>query len=83
MRIGIGVTEDFEKFERISLATDVDNKDGVLFPRKINGKYVMITRPAGRGGKMNLMWITYSPDLIHWGESRVLMFFFSWCMECL
>jgi len=24
---------------------------------------------------MNLMWITYSPDLIHWGESRVLMFF--------
>ncbi|WP_461834585.1 glycoside hydrolase family 130 protein [Desulfothermus sp.] len=75
VRIGIGVTEDFEKFERISLATDVDNKDGVLFPQKIKGKYVMITRPAGRGGKMNLMWITYSPDLVHWGESRVLMFF--------
>lgn len=75
VRIGIGVTEDFKKFDRISLATDVDNKDGVLFPEKINGKYAMITRPAGRGGKMNLMWITYSPDLIHWGESRVLMFF--------
>ncbi len=75
VRIGLGVTEDFKEFKRISLTTDVDNKDGVLFPEKINGKYVMITRPAGRGGKMNLMWITYSPDLIHWGESRVLMFF--------
>ncbi len=75
VRIGIGVTEDFKKFDRICLATEVDNKDGVLFPEKIKGKYVMITRPSGGILKRGDMWISFSPDLIHWGEAKVLMFF--------
>ena len=36
-RVGIGRTKDFVDFERISLATEVDNKDAVLFPEKIDG----------------------------------------------
>ncbi len=75
VRIGIGVTEDFISFKRISLATEVDNKDGVLFPEKIKGKYAMITRPSGGISRRGDMWISFSPDLIHWGEAKVLMFF--------
>ncbi len=72
-RVGIGVTEDFEHFERIALVTEVDNKDAVLFPEKINGRYVMIDRPGGFGGARGDIWIQFSPDLIHWGEAQVLL----------
>ncbi len=72
-RVGIGVTDDFEHFERIGLVTEVDNKDAVLFPEKINGQYVMIDRPSGFGGARGDIWITFSPDLIHWGKAKVLL----------
>jgi predicted GH43/DUF377 family glycosyl hydrolase len=44
-----------------------DNKDHVLFPRKIGGRYVSFHRrpPA--------MWIAYSGDLAHWGDFRLVM----------
>ena len=72
-RVGIGCTKDFVDFERISLATEVDNKDAVLFPEKINDDYVMIDRPGGMGGQMGAIWITYSKDLIHWGRAKAMM----------
>jgi len=71
-RVGIGMTKDFQTFERICLATEVDNKDAVLFPERIKDRYVMINRPGGMGGSRGSMWISYSPDLIHWGRARVL-----------
>jgi beta-1,4-mannooligosaccharide/beta-1,4-mannosyl-N-acetylglucosamine phosphorylase len=73
VRVGLGYTEDFKTFHRITLATEVDNKDAVLFPEKIKGNYVMINRPGGMGGKPGTIWISYSPDLIHWGNSRLLL----------
>jgi beta-1,4-mannooligosaccharide/beta-1,4-mannosyl-N-acetylglucosamine phosphorylase len=72
-RVGIGRTTDFKHFERIALATEVDNKDAVLFPEKIDGAYVMLDRPGGMAGTTGSIWITYSPDFIHWGRSKVLM----------
>ena len=72
-RVGIGRTQDFISFERISLATEVDNKDAILFPEKIEGDYVMIDRPGGMGGQMGAIWITDSKDLIHWGRARAIM----------
>jgi predicted GH43/DUF377 family glycosyl hydrolase len=72
-RVGIGRTKDFVSFERISLATEVDNKDAILLPEKIEGNYVMIDRPGGMGGQMGAIWITYSNDLIHWGRARVIL----------
>jgi predicted GH43/DUF377 family glycosyl hydrolase len=72
-RVAIGKTVDFERFERIALATEVDNKDAVLFPEKINGDYVMLDRPGGMGGQAGSIWITYSPDLVHWGREKVIM----------
>ncbi len=72
-RVGIGRTKDFKEFERICLATEVDNKDAVLFPEKINGNYVMLDRPSGAGGGQGSIWITYSPDLIHWGHAKAIL----------
>lgn len=72
-RVGIGRTRDFAHFERISLATEVDNKDAVLFPEKIKDQYVMLDRPSGMGQREGSIWITYSPDLVYWGRARALL----------
>lgn len=72
-RVGLGRTVDFVDFERISLATEVDNKDAVLFPEKIQNCYTMIDRPGGMGGQQGSIWITYSPDLIHWGRAKAIL----------
>lgn len=73
VRIGIAKTEDFKTFTRISLSTEIDNHDGVLFPEKIGGFYVRLDRPMGGGGLPYHIWISYSPDLVHWGNSKVLL----------
>ncbi len=72
-RVGIARTEDFAGCRRICLATDVDNKDAVLFPERIGGRYVLLTRPSTTLTAGGAIWITYSPDLIHWGGSQLLL----------
>ncbi|HHM24431.1 MAG TPA: glycosidase [Bacteroidetes bacterium] len=72
-RVAIGRTRDFVHFERVSIATEVDNKDAVLFPEKIGGYFVMIDRPMGMGGQRGDIWIEYSPDLQFWGRARLLL----------
>jgi len=72
-RVAIGRTKDFVQFERVSLATEVDNKDAVLFPEKIDGYFVMIDRPLGWGGERGDIWIQRSPDLQFWGQAKVLL----------
>ncbi len=68
----LGKTTDFETFERIDIISLPDNRCPVLFPEKIKGQYVRLDRPVGwvRPGQI---WISYSPDLIHWGHHRLLM----------
>ena len=70
-RLALAKTDNFVDFERIALISEPVNKDGSLFPRKINGRYVRFDRP-NVGGCGNI-WISYSDDLIHWGGSEVAM----------
>jgi predicted GH43/DUF377 family glycosyl hydrolase len=70
-RIGILKTADFQKFERVSFVHEVGNHNVVLFPEKIRGMYACLDRPQ-HGSIMN-MWVSYSPDLIHWGESDAVI----------
>ena len=76
IRAGIAVTDDFENFEVLSL-TVPDNRNMVLFPEKINNMYVRLERPfsmCGRGGRELFdIWISESPDLKYWGNSRLLL----------
>lgn len=70
-RIALAETTDFKKFKRLGLVSEPGNKDAVLFPRKIDGLFVRFDRPSS-GGTAD-MWISYSPDLIYWGKSKVAM----------
>ena len=76
MRCGISVTDDFDKFEILSL-TVPDNRNIVLFPEKINNIYVRLERPFpvyGRGGDERFdIWISDSPNLKYWGDSDLLL----------
>ena len=72
--IGIGYTFNFEKFHFLENALLPYNRNGVLFPRKINGKYVMLSRPSDNGHTpFGDIFLSQSPDLLHWGEHRFVM----------
>jgi predicted GH43/DUF377 family glycosyl hydrolase len=70
-RIALAKTDNFYDYERIALVSEPGNKDGILFPEKINGKYVRFDRPIGDG--IGRMWISYSKNLFDWGKSEILM----------
>ena len=72
--IGIGYTFDFEKFTFLENALLPFNRNGVLFPRRINGKYVMLNRPSDNGHTpFGDIYLSQSLDMVHWGEHRFVM----------
>jgi predicted GH43/DUF377 family glycosyl hydrolase len=74
-RVGPGValalTEDFQHFERYGMIMPPEDKDAALFPHRIDGRWVMIHRPVSFHGAH--MWMSYSPDLRHWGGHKLLL----------
>jgi len=76
IRGGIAVTDDFDKFEILSM-TVPDNRNMVLFPDRVNGKYIRMERPFpvyGRGGKEHFdIWMSDSSDLKYWGNSQLVL----------
>ncbi len=72
--IGIAKTQDFKTFTRIENPFIPFNRNAVLFPRKINGKYMMMSRPSDSGHTpFGDIFISESPDMIYWGRHRHLM----------
>jgi len=72
--IGVGYTYDFETFHQLENAFLPFNRNGVLFPRKINGKYAMLSRPSDNGHTpFGNIFYSESPDMIHWGRHRFVM----------
>jgi beta-1,4-mannooligosaccharide/beta-1,4-mannosyl-N-acetylglucosamine phosphorylase len=72
--IGIGYTHDFETFTQVENAFLPYNRNGVMFPRKIKGKYAMLSRPSDRGHTpFGDMFYSESPDLEYWGRHRFVM----------
>jgi len=72
VRIGLARTDDFETIERIALISQCDMRNVVIFPEKIDGRYVRLDRPHSHIGPWSI-WISYSQDLIHWGDSRLII----------
>jgi len=75
IRGGVGVTEDFQSFEILSLSSP-DNRNMVLFPEKINGKFCRFERPFPmymRPGERFDMWFADSPDLKYWGNQQLVL----------
>jgi beta-1,4-mannooligosaccharide/beta-1,4-mannosyl-N-acetylglucosamine phosphorylase len=72
--IGVGWTKDFETFHQFENALLPFNRNGVLFPRKINGNYVMLSRPSDSGHTpFGDIFLSQSPDLCYWGKHRHVM----------
>jgi predicted GH43/DUF377 family glycosyl hydrolase len=72
VRVALAHTIDFEKVERIALITQADLRNVVIFPQKFDGKYARLDRPHSEISPWSI-WISYSPDLVHWGDSRAIM----------
>ena len=72
--VSMATTRDFQEFERYGVLLPIDNKDASLFPRPFGGRWAMIHRPmpADPSTKANI-WISFSPDLKHWGDHSVLL----------
>ena len=72
--ISMATTVDFRSFERIENAFLPFNRNGVLFPRAIHGKYFMLSRPSDNGHTpFGDIYVSQSPDMCHWGKHRLVM----------
>ncbi len=72
--IGIGYTYDFDQFTFLENGLLPFNRNGVLFPRKINGKFILLSRPSDNGHTpFGDIFLSQSPDMIYWGEHRFVM----------
>ena len=72
VRIGLAKTKDFKSVERVSLITESDYRNVVIFPEKFEGLYARLDRPHSEISPWSI-WISYSPDLKYWGESKLIM----------
>ncbi len=72
--IGVAWTDDFETFHQLENAFLPYNRNGVMFPRKINGNFAMLSRPSDTGHTpFGDIFMSESPDMIFWGRHRHVM----------
>lgn len=71
--VALASTTDFRSYTKHGVILPPENKNVVIFPEQIQGKYLMIHRPTGGGLGGQQMWMASSADLLHWGEYRPLM----------
>ena len=72
--IGVATTKDFKTYYQKENAFLPFNRNGVMFPRKINGNYAMLSRPSDNGHTpFGDIYYSESPDLCFWGKHRYVM----------
>jgi predicted GH43/DUF377 family glycosyl hydrolase len=69
--VALALTEDFQQFERYGVIMSPEDKDAALLPHRINGFWALIHRPVS--APRAHIWISYSPDLRHWGSHKLMM----------
>jgi predicted GH43/DUF377 family glycosyl hydrolase len=69
--VSLALTKDFKSFDRYGVIMQPEDKDAALLPRRIGGNWALIHRPVTTLGAH--MWISYSPDLRHWGSHKVIL----------
>lgn len=74
--VSLIMTEDFQTFERKGSLFPPEDKDASLFPQRFEngfrkGRFALIHRPIV-GGEGHI-WISFSPDLKHWGDHKILL----------
>jgi beta-1,4-mannooligosaccharide/beta-1,4-mannosyl-N-acetylglucosamine phosphorylase len=72
--IGMGMTKDFKTWTRLQNPLMPFNRNGVLFPRKVNGNYILFSRPSDSAHTpFGDIYMSESPDLVYWGKHRWVM----------
>lgn len=72
--IGMAKTTDFKTFVRLENPFLPFNRNAVLFPRKINGNYMMLSRPSDSGHTpFGDIFVSESRDMVYWGKHRHVM----------
>ena len=72
--IGIAKTTDFKTFTRAENPYLPYNRNAVLFPRRINNNFVMLSRPCDNGHTaFGDIFLSESPDMEFWGRHRHVM----------
>ena len=72
--IGIAKTTDFKTFVRIENPFLPFNRNAVLFPRKVHGNFMMLSRPSDSGHTpFGDIFVSESPDMVYWGKHRHVM----------
>lgn len=75
--VGVGEsmvsTKDFVITEHHGMIFAPENKDVLIFPEKINGKYYALHRPVPKSVGKPEMWVAESANLIHWGNHKYLL----------
>jgi predicted GH43/DUF377 family glycosyl hydrolase len=76
---GLLLTKDFKNWIRAGRITNpvLDDRDVVLWPEKVGGRYVMMHRPLEwvgpkYGVEKAAIWISFADDLLGFRESRLL-----------
>ena len=71
--VSLAETKDFVSFSRLGPAMPPEDKDAAVFPRRFGNRYAMIHRPVSTGSSGADIWLSFSPDLIHWGDHQILL----------
>jgi predicted GH43/DUF377 family glycosyl hydrolase len=69
--IALAFTRDFKNFERLGTILPPEDKDAALLPHRVGACWAMVHRPTTALGAN--MWISYSPDLRHWGSHKIML----------
>jgi predicted GH43/DUF377 family glycosyl hydrolase len=69
--VALAFTEDFNNFERYGIIMQPEDKDAALLPHRIGGYWALVHRPVSSSRAH--IWISYSPDLRHWGSHKLIM----------
>ena len=69
----LAYTDDWKTYKRLGKITDTryDDRDVIIFPERINGMFVKLSRPVREHGP-RAMWISFSDTIMEWGEPQVL-----------
>lgn len=77
-QLGLAKTTDFEEFEFLGIVSEGDIRNGVLFPEKVNGKYLRYDRPnkvqlEGGPSSGSTIYLSESDDLLNWKSVKAVM----------
>jgi predicted GH43/DUF377 family glycosyl hydrolase len=70
--VALQTTRDWKRFEHRGMILPPPNKDCALFEERIGGNCACLHRPSPSGLGGPFVWYADSPDLVHWGNHRLV-----------